>query len=216
MITAPILRFQNCVVYIAHKHDDWPMFRIWFAVAAVTASIVLNLGVFTLLVSTHIALDMVKYRSKHTLSWYWTVVESLRESLIDIFFVALGLVLALALHHSAFARGGLGRRVRLEEMVIILILRIGPRLKIAEHLLEIVMYWRHHYEEGFVPHAPLRRTEKGLLIATIILTASLFLTPLTTHLTWKDVGHTVAYELTPRLELGLTHTIDEVLPSEVH
>lgn len=209
------MRLHNCVVYIAHEHDEWPLFRVWFSVATVTASIVLNLGMFTLLVSLHMALDVVKYRNKHKLSWYWTGIEALREGLIDIFFIALGLLLGIVFHHS-IAIGGLGRMARLEYLFFNLILRVGPRLKIAEHMLEIFLYWKHHFEKQFVPHEPLSKSEKGLLGATLVLTAGILLTPIITPLTYKDIGHTVKHELTPRLELGLTKTIDEILPEEAH
>ncbi len=215
IITAPAVRLHKCVVYVAHQHDEWPMFRIWFSILVVTASIVLNLGVFTLLVSLHMALDVVKYRGKYNLSWYWTVVETLRESLIDIFFIAFGLLLGIVFHHSV-AIGGLGRMARLEYLFFNLILRVGPRLKIAEHLLEIFLYWKHHFEKQFVPHEPLSRSEKSILGATLVLTAGILLTPIITPLTYKDIGHTVAHELTPRLELGVTKTIDEIMPAEAH
>ena len=215
IITAPALRLHKCVVYIAHEHDEWPLFRVWFSVATVTASIVLNLGVFTLLVSLHMALDVVKYRGKHKLSWYWTCVESLREGLIDIFFIALGLMLGIVFHHTV-AIGGLGRMAKLEYLFLNLILRVGPRLKIAEHMLEIFLYWKHHFEKQFVPHEPLSRSEKGLLAATLVLTAGIVLAPFMTPLSFRDVGHTIAKELTPRLELGVTRTIGEILPEEAH
>ena len=209
------MRCRNCIVYVANEHDEWPMFRIWFSIAVVTASIVLNLGVFTLLVSMHMALDVVKYRGKYNLSWYWTGVETLRESLIDIFFIAFGLLLGIVFHHSV-AIGGLGRMAKLEYVLLNLILRVGPRLKIAEHMLEIFLYWKHHFEKQFVPHEPLSKSEKTMLYATLVLTAGIVLAPIITPLTYKDVGRTVAHELTPRLELGVTKTIDEIMPGETH
>jgi len=197
------------MLHVAHHHDDWTWFRIWFAIATVTASIILNLGIFALLVSTHMALDIIKYRTKYKLGWHWTIVETVRESLVDVFFIALGLLLSLIFHH-AFAIGGLGRLAQLQRLMLILVLRIGPRLKIAQHLLEVVMYWKHHFVHLFVPHAPLSRGEKGLCAMTILIMLTIVTTPYTTSLTWEDVAGTMQYELRPRLELNITHTMAEL------
>jgi hypothetical protein len=206
----PLVRHLHAhIIHVAYNHDDWTWFRIWFAIATVTASIVLNLGIFTLLVSIHMALDVVKYRSRHDLSWLSTIVETLREGLVDIFFIVLGLLLGIALHH-AVAIGGLGKMARLEVMLIDLVLRIGPRLKIAEHLLEVVLYWRHHYEEQFQPRAPLSRPEKVMFFATLTCVASILIIPLTTSLTLHDIGERMKHELTPRLELSISKTIGDL------
>ena len=195
------------VIHVAHRHDDWKWFKVWFAVATVTASIVLNLGIFALLVSAHMVLDVIKYRTRHNLNWYWTGVETLREGLVDVFFISFGLLLSVAFHHEV-AIGGLGRMARLEVLLLNLLLRVGPRIKIAEHLLEIVLYWKHHFEKAFIPHEKLSRSELSLLVAIIATTASIFVVPFFTDLTWIDIGNTMQYELTPRLEFGITHTLE--------
>lgn len=203
----PVHHISRHIVYVAHNHDDWPLFRVWFAVATVTASIVLNLGIFTLLVAIHMALDVIKYRTKHKLSWHWVFVETIREGLIDVFFIALGLLMGIAFHH-AVAIGGLGKLARLEVMMLNLILRVGPRLKIAEHLLEVILYWKHHFEEQFTPRAPLNKPEKGILAATLVCVIGIAMVPLFTSMSWGDVGKAAQYELTPRLELSITKTIE--------
>ena len=197
------------IVFLAHSHDDWVWFRIWFSVTTVTASIVFNLGIFTALVVGHMVLDIIKYRTKHGLSWHWIFVETLREGLVDVFFIVLGLLLGIAFHYSV-AIGGLGRLAKLEVLILNLVLRVGPRLKIAEHILEVVLYWKHHYAGLFMPHAPLSKGEKSLLLATILCTCGILLVPYVTEMTWGDVGGVVAKELTPRLEVNIMHTIDEL------
>lgn len=197
------------VLHVAHNHDNWVWFRAWFAIATVTASIVLNLGIFSLLVSTHMMLDIIKYRTKYELGWYWTIVETVRESLVDVFFITLGLLLSLFFHH-AIAIGGLGRLAQLQRILLTLILRVGPRLMIGEHLLEVVMYWKHHFSKLFLPRQPLSRGEKTLCAATILIAFTILTTPYTTDLTWDDVGRTMRKELRPRLELNITETIEEL------
>ena len=197
------------ILFLAHRHDDWPMFRLWFAVTTVTASIVFNLGIFTLLVSLHFVLDIIKYRSKHTLNWFWVIIESIRESIVDVFFIVLGLLLGIAFHYSV-AIGGLGKLARLEILMLNLVLRVGPRLKIAEHLLEIVLYWKHHFEKPFVPHEQLSRSERSLLFATFIMGCTIFLVPFFTSMQWSEVSGTIQKELTPTLEINIMHTLESL------
>jgi len=197
------------VVVFAHRHDELPWFRVWFTVATVTASIVFNLGIFFVLVAAHMGLDTIKYRTLYRLPWGWTVVETLRESLVDIFFIVLGLFLALAFHH-AFAIGGLGRLAEAEVLFLNLILRVGPRLKIAEHLLEIVTYWKHHFAHKLIPRTPMTRGEKTVCVATIMTALCVLLTPVLTSLTWESASKIMKRELTPRLELSITRTIEEL------
>lgn len=208
-IAVPMIRLRDSVIYVAHEHDEWPWFKLWFAILTVAASIVLNLGIFAVLVALHAMFDVIKYRTKHTLSWHWTMIETVRESLVDVFFIVLGLLLGIAFHH-AVAIGGLGKLAGLELLFLDLILRVGPRIKIAEHLLEVIMYWRHHFENQFMPLTPLSRSEKGVALATVLLACGIALSPFFTALTWKDVGHTMAKELTPRFELGITKTVNDL------
>ena len=211
ILLVPIVRrTHRHVIYIAHEHDEWPLFRIWFSVMTVIASIVLNMGVFAVLVALHMALDVIKYRTKHSLPWYWVGVETLRESLLDLFFIALGLLLAIAFHH-AVAVAGVGKPAELGILFLSLLLRWGPRIKIAEHLLEIVLYWKHHFEvQSTVPHMPLTKSEKATLFATIIILIGILVTPFTTPLTYKHIGDTMQHELTPRLEFNITKTLQEL------
>ncbi len=209
IIVTPFREVHSRIVYVAHQHDEWPLFKIWFSILTIAASIILNMGVFAALVLLHMALDVIKYRTKHSLSWHWVMIETLRESLIDIFFIALGLLLSIAFHH-AIAIGGLGRLAEAEVLILNLILRVGPRMKIAEHLLEILLYWKHHFETQFQPRAPLSKSERGMLAAIVIMTIGIIATPFVTSLTVHDVGKTMKKELTPRLEFNILQTIEEI------
>lgn len=197
------------ILLIAHRHDEWPMFRVWFTVATVVASIVFNLGIFFALVLCHMGLDVIKYRTRHGLKWDWVAVETVRESLVDVFFIVLGVLLAIIFHHT-IAIGGLGRLGEFPILLLDLILRVGPRLKIAEHILEVVTYWKHHFTAPFVPRTPLSRGERKVCLATIAVTAITLLLPLLSSLTFENILHTAKRELTPRLEVNITRTMEEL------
>lgn len=197
------------IILVAHRHDEWPMFRIWFTVATVVASIVFNLGIFFALVLSHMGLDTIKYRTLHNLRWGWVAIETVRESLVDIFFIALGILLAVIFHHT-IAIGGLGRLGEFPILLLDLILRVGPRLKIAEHILEVVTYWKHHFTAPFVPRTALSAAERKICFATLAVAAITLLLPLFSSLTLENVLHTAKKELTPRFEVNITRTIEEL------
>ncbi|MEK7137796.1 MAG: hypothetical protein AAB853_05960 [Patescibacteria group bacterium] len=197
------------IILVAHRHDEWPMFRVWFTVATVVASIVFNLGIFFALVLGHMGLDVVKYRTLHHLKWGWVAIETVRESLMDIFFIVLGVLLAVIFHHT-IAIGGLGRFGELPILLLDLILRVGPRLKIAEHILEVVTYWKYHFTAPFVPRTPLSQGERKVCYATLAVTAITLMLPILSSLTFENILHTAKRELTPRLEVNITRTIEEL------
>lgn len=195
------------VVVFAHRHDTLPWFRLWFTVATVTASIIFNLGIFALLVLSHMGLDIIKYRTLHRLRWHSVFLETIRESLVDVFFITLGILLAILFHHS-IAIGGLGRIGEVPMLALNIILRVGPRLKIAEHILEIVTYWQHHFTDLSQPGAPLTKGEKTLCAATFLTGALILLLTALSTLSWEQIYSTTKQELTPRLEVNITKTLD--------
>lgn len=197
------------IIVFAHRHDELPWFRVWFTVATVTASIVFNLGIFAVLVASHMGLDVIKYRTLFRLRWHLVAIETMRESLVDIFFITFGILLATLFHHS-IAIGGLGRIGEVPMLALNMILRVGPRLQIAEHLLEVVTYWQHHFTELSKPGAPLTKGEKTLCAAMFfVVSLTVLLTTLST-LSWGQIYSTTRRELTPRLELNITKTLEEL------
>ena len=197
------------LVLFAHRHDELSWFKIWFTISTVVASIVFNLGVFFLLVCMHMGLDTIKYKTRFKLSWRQTAIETYRESLLDLFFIVFGILLTLAFHHAA-AIGGLGRLAEAEVLFLGLILRIGPRLKIAEHLLEVITYWKQHFHAKAAPLAPFTKGERWLSFATGLTTLCILLVPLLRTLTLVEVGRIAQRELTPRLELNIRKTVEEL------
>jgi len=207
LIIRPVI--MQPVVVFAHRHDTLPWFRTWFTVATVIASIIFNLGIFAMLVAVHMGLDIIKYRTLHGLCWRCVVFETIRESLVDIFFIALGILLAILFHHSV-AIGGLGRLGEVPMFLLTMVLRVGPRLQIAEHILEIVTYWQHHFTTLNRPGTPLTKGEKTVCAATFFVLSLVLLLSALSALSWEEIYSTTKRELTPRLEVNIMKTVEEL------
>jgi hypothetical protein len=127
----------------AHRHDEMPAFHAGYLVLVVLTAALLNLGVFALLVATHMSLDIVKYHDFHGFSWKLTAKGTLRESLIDVMLLLIGLVFAVYLHHGAgvIALSGF---LRAEGTIIRALGMIIPKLEVFQHVLHIFLTTREH------------------------------------------------------------------------
>lgn len=96
-----MLTFPQTLRNLAHEHDDMQAFHAAFVVLTLLIAALFNLGLFALLIAAHMSLDIVKYREVHHLDWRLTLRGVLRESLVDIFLLCLGLFLAVYFHHTA-------------------------------------------------------------------------------------------------------------------
>ena len=193
LVLRPILSF-------VHIHDEKTWFRIGFSILAVCASVFLNLGVFALFVFAHMALDIVKYRTKHHLSWHWTAVETVRESLVDMFLIAIGLFFAMTLHGSV-AIAGLGRLASLEAFLFAMLIRLLPKVHIAEHILEILLHWKKHSQEQNYPLSPLSKGERRRCLLTLSLLLGIALLPLLSTMSWDTLVGKLMLELIPQFSL---------------
>ena len=90
----------SSVRHFAHVHDDLPAFHAGYLVLTILVASLLNLGVFGLLIIAHMALDYVKYREHHGFSWRRTMEGMVRESLVDIALLGVGVVFAVYFHHT--------------------------------------------------------------------------------------------------------------------
>ncbi|ALM09861.1 MAG TPA: hypothetical protein DEB30_01930 [Candidatus Peribacter riflensis] len=86
--------------HFAHEHDDLPAFHAGYLVLTVVFAALLNLGAFALLIAVHVALDLVKYREVHSLSWARTLEGTFRESLLDLLLLSVALTFSVYLHHT--------------------------------------------------------------------------------------------------------------------
>ena len=127
----------------AVRHDDLPAFHAAYLAVTFIAAALLTTGAFAVLVAAHMALDVVKYSEIHRFSWKATVTATLRESLLDLFFLSLALVLAVYLHHTAgiVVVSGL---IRSEEILLRGIGMVLPRMAVLCNFLWIMSTLREH------------------------------------------------------------------------
>ena len=133
-----------------HEHDDLPAFHAAYLVLTMLAAAMFNMGVFGLLIIAHMSLDLVKYREFHGMSWRATFEGILRESLIDITLLFVGLVFGIYLHHSV-GIAGLSGLMRAEVTIIRALGTMIPKMKILHNFLKVMSHL-HHYMRHVHPH----------------------------------------------------------------
>ncbi len=129
----------------AHAHDDLPAFHAAYLIFTFLAAALLNLGFFGLLIIGHMSLDVVKYRDFHGYSWKTTIEGVVRESLVDITLLLVGVVFVVYLHHSA-GIASLSGLMRAEITVLSGLGIMVPKLKILHHVLKIMSHLYHYLE----------------------------------------------------------------------
>lgn len=179
--------------HFAHEHDDIPAFHAAYLVLAVLTAALFSLGAFALLVCAHMVLDFVKYREKHEFTWRSTFEGMVRESIVDITLLLVGLVFAVYLHHTVGVTS-LAGLMRAELTVIRTVAMMVPKLKILHHFLKIVSHI-HHYMEQVHP-----RHQKGWsdldMVCFVFCAASVLLISLAAPLMNVDSAtvHTILLE----------------------
>lgn len=130
----------------AHTHDDVPAFHAGYLVLIFLVAAMFNMGAFALLILAHMTLDVVKYREVHGYSWKGVIEGTVRESLVDITLLFVGLVFAVYLHHSVAGVATLSGFMRAELTLVRALGTIIPKLKILHHILKIVAHIQHYLD----------------------------------------------------------------------
>jgi hypothetical protein len=131
----------------AHQHDDLPAFHAAYLVLTLLAAALFNLGFFALLIALHMLLDVFKYRDVHHYSWKRTVEGMVRESIVDISLLLMGLAVAVYLHPSLPLFVGVQGVMLAEITVLRAVGVISPKLKILYDFLKVVAHidlYLHH------------------------------------------------------------------------
>ena len=156
----------------AHNHDDLPAFHAGYLVLTLLMAAMFNLGAFGILVITHIALDIVKYRDCYGFCWKITIKAAVRESLVDITLLMVGLVFSVYLHHNVGIASVSGI-MRAEISIIRVVALLIPKVKILHHFLKIVSHI-HLYLDRVHPRLNEKWSALDLLCFTFI-TISFFM-----------------------------------------
>ena len=135
--------------HFAHEHDDLPAFHAGYLVLALFCAVLLPLGAFALLIAIHAALDVVKYREVHGLSWKRTWEGVLREGLLDMTLLMIGFVCEVYLH-SSVGIASVSGLVRTEFFILEILGTTLPKFSILHHILKIFAHV-HHYVEHMHP-----------------------------------------------------------------
>lgn len=194
-MTSAISAFRS----FAHAHDELPAFHAAYIALAFLAAALLNLGAFALLVIGHMVLDVLKYREVHGLTWRLTALGVLRESLVDITLLAIGLVFAVYLHHSV-GIASLSGLLRAELTVLRMFGTLIPKAKILHDILKVVAHLHHYLEQV---HPRLRQSWSQLehycmyfLVISVLLL--IFAAPLM-GVHWEVVKGVLLEEMVPGL-----------------
>lgn len=130
----------------AHEHDELPAFHAAYLVLAFLSALIFNLGAFGLIIVAHMALDVVKYREYHGLSWKLTWKGVWKESLVDVTLLLVGLVFSIYLHHSVGV-ASVSALMRVEISFIRTAAMLVPKLKILHHFLKVIAHLRHYLDQ---------------------------------------------------------------------
>lgn len=159
----------------AVAHDGIPAFHAAAILLTVIAAALFNIGAFALLIAVHASLDIFKYRDVHRMRWSRTVIATIRESIMDLFFLSLALCFALYLHHwkSVFILSGI---VRLEAMLVWIFGVVLARIEVLLHWLWVFSDVRQHLRDVRDATGPWRYTELlwlyGFVSALLFIVAS--------------------------------------------
>lgn len=131
----------------AYRHDDLPAFHAAYLVLTFLAAALFNLGFFAVLIALHMALDVSKYRDVHGCSWKKTIEGVVRESIVDVSLLLMGLTVAIYLHPTLPLFIGVQGLMLAEITLLRAVGVITPKLKILYDFLKIVvhfdLYLRH-------------------------------------------------------------------------
>ena len=181
------------------NHDEIPAFHAAYLTLTIIAAAMLNLGVFALLIAAHMLLDVLKYRVYLHYSWKLTAEGVLRESLVDVTLLSVGLIFAVYLHTET-ALAGVSSLLRAEITILRLFGTLLPRVKILHDLLKIVAHLRHYLQHA---HPHLRtdwsNIDKFCFLVLALCVVLLLAAPIMLSVDTVLVQEIVTEEMTPMI-----------------
>lgn len=188
----------NTLKSFAFTHDEMPAFHAAYFVLTAIVALTFNLGTFAMLIAIHIALDLVKYRHRHSFSWIGTWKGALRESLLDLTLVCLGLAFAVYLHHSLAHIAVLSGLALAEITIIRFAASFSTKLKILCDVMGVFLHLEHYMA---IRHPRIAKPFTGLeKLCFVSIAACLFLLVIATpllHIDIASLGHIILDEMVP-------------------
>lgn len=139
-------RHRYSLLSLLRSHDDLPALKAAYWVFVLLAAMLFNLGVFVLLIATHVALDVWKYRFVHGERWRTAFEGVVRENVVNTALLSCGVLFAIYFHVSLPIVSHLRGFVQTEVIVLSAILQMTVKAHIAHNMLTIISR-AHQYIE---------------------------------------------------------------------
>lgn len=159
---------------LARSHDDLPAFNAAYWILTLLAAMLFNAGAFMMLVAGHMALDVYKYRDIHGKRWTKVAEGVMRENLIDVSVISLGVAFAVYCHSTLPIFAGIHGLIRTEIAVVNAIVQVTVKTHVLHGILTILADV-HQYLSSMHPRMGKRFSPVDT-ISIIALVLSLLLT----------------------------------------
>lgn len=123
---------------LVRSHDDLPAFNAAYWLLTLLAAMLFNAGAFMLLIVGHMVLDVYKYRDIHGKNWRKVAEGVVRESLIDVSVVSLGVAFAVYCHTALPLIAGLRGIVRTEIAILNGLVQVIAKTHVLHGFLTIL------------------------------------------------------------------------------
>lgn len=183
---------------IVRVHDDLPAFNAAYWLLTLLAAMLFNAGAFALLIAGHIVLDVYKYRDIHGKKWGKVIEGVLRESLLDVSVVSLGIAFSVYCHTSLPIVAGLRGMLRTEIVIFNAVIQVATKTYVLRNVLAILAD-----VHAYVEKAHSRMGKRLSLVDTVAvagLVGSVALTlaaPWVLHLDAAQIAHMAEDILVP-------------------
>lgn len=172
---------------LARSHDDLPAFNATYWLLTLLAAMLFNAGAFLLLIAGHMALDVFKYREIHGRRSVKVLEGVVRENLIDVSVVALGVAFSVYCHTTLPIFAGMQGLLRTEIAVVNALVQLTTKTHVLHGILTIIADL-HQYLAKVHP-----RMGKGLspvdAVAVIALAVSIALILASPWILGLDTDH---------------------------
>jgi hypothetical protein len=160
---------------LAKTHDDLPAFNAAYWVLTFLAAMLFNAGAFAILIAGHVVLDVYKYREVHRKKWPKVIEGVVRENLLDVSLLSLGLAFSVYVHASLPIFAGIRGVMRTEITVVNALLQVTVKAHILHNALMVLS---HLYKYLRAVHPRLGRATsflEGVAFAGLVASTTLIL-----------------------------------------